>query len=84
MTDRDGKWHIDKTVNIAVVAGFLGTIGSGIWFAGQITQRVAYLEHEREVTAPQADRITRVETKLDIVQSTLVEIKALVNRRNGS
>ena len=73
-------WHVDRSVNIAVVAGFVGSIASGIWFAATTNARIGELERMQQIAAPQADRLTRVETKLDAIHESLAEIRALINK----
>jgi hypothetical protein len=50
---------------------------------GVETNRRAFEVRERklEVAAPQADRLTRVEVKIENIQSGVDEIKALIRQR---
>lgn len=73
------RWHFDRTVNVAVVIGFLGMIGSGAWFAASVTGRVDNLEKAQLAAAPLSERIIRLETKLDSVVDRIAEIKGLIS-----
>lgn len=79
--DADARWHLDKRVPISLlVAMFFQTIGA-FWWAATISERINNLEKRAESVAPQADRLTRVEVKLDVVQENLGEIKRLLQAK---
>lgn len=82
-------WHLDRTINISVMIGFLFTAGSGIWFAAIQTARTDQLERDRSADrvrieniehdrALQSDRIIRLETKVDSIKDSLSEIKGIL------
>ena len=72
------KWYLDKRVPLALILT-IQTAGL-VWWASNLTERVNSLERTREATAPQADRLTRVEVRLESVQSGIDEIKRLIRR----
>ena len=75
---RDGR---DKVVfRQARSARAHRSLRAGYWWASNLTERVNSLERTREATAPQADRLTRVEVRLESVQSGIDEIKPLIRR----
>lgn len=76
----DGEWHLDKRVPIALILTLVLQTGGLVWWASSLSERVNALERTRDATAPQGDRLTRVEVKLENVQSGIEEIKRLVRR----
>lgn len=85
MTDEDRKyereWHLDKKVPIAVIFAIVMQTGAFIWFGARLDHRVEALERESVSRIPQADRLTRVEVKLEGVQEGITEIKRLIQTR---
>ena len=79
--DDDRNWHLDKRVPIALIVALLGNIVATSWWAATASEKLATLERRIEQSAPQADRLTRVETKLENVQDTLTDIRALMLRQ---
>lgn len=87
MTDGPGEysrhWHLDKRVPIALIfAILLQTAGLLIWGA-TLSERVSNLERRADFVAPQGDRLTRVEVKVDNIVDSVNEIKALIRRAPG-
>lgn len=91
-TTPDGNWHLDKRVPIALIATIAIQTAGIVWFASGLYHRVETLERdaiasknviERDAAlrAPQADRLTRVEVKLETVQEGITEIKRLIQAR---
>ena len=73
-------WHVDKRVPLALIFAILGqTAGLLIW-GSNLSTRVNQLESQIASTAPQAERIIRLETKMDSIFGSLAEIKALSQR----
>lgn len=79
------NWHVDRTVNLAVIVALagimftgMGAVGTGVWFASSASTRIDQLEHRADAAAPQAERIIRLEAKLDSIQTSLQEIKGYV------
>lgn len=83
-TDDDGAWHLDKKVPLALIFAILVQTAMGFWWASGLTERVVVLERGAVNSAPQGDRLTRVEVKVDGVQRTLDKIEALVQQRQES
>lgn len=79
-TTSEGNWHLDKKVPIAMIVTIMIQSGAVLWWASSINERVKVLESANTAataTAPvQADRLTRVESKVESVQRDLAEIKA--------
>lgn len=78
--DDDAKWHLDRRVPLAMILAIIMQTGTFIWWASSLTERVNTLERERVATAPQGDRLTRVEVKVEGVQTSLDRIERLIRR----
>lgn len=81
------KWHMDRGIPIAFIISMFGLFISqtaiASWFASKLDARVEVLESSRLTAAPQADRLTRVEVKVENIQLGITEIKDLI-RTSGS
>lgn len=75
------QWQIDRHVPVALIITLLVQGAGIVWWAASISDRVAHIEKHVEKTLPQADRLTRVETKVDGIVDTLGEIKTAVQTR---
>lgn len=75
----DSEWHLDKKVPIALIFSILFQSGAFLWWGASINERVKSLESTSStatINAPvQADRLTRVEGKVETVQRDVTEIK---------
>lgn len=76
----DSNWHLDKKVPIAMIAAILFQTGGMVWWAASASERLNALERKADVVAPQAERLARVETKLETVQDGILEIKSILRR----
>jgi hypothetical protein len=83
LSDRDyeRQWHLDKKVPLALIVTIVAQTIIAAWAASNIWTRVGELEHKVEIAAPQAERIIRLETKVEGITGSLAEIKTLVSRR---
>lgn len=83
MSDRDydRKWHLDKKVPLALIATIVGQTVVAAWGASNLWTRVGELERQVQSAAPQAERIIRLETKVDGISDRLSEIKTLISPR---
>lgn len=77
----DAHWTLDKRVPISLLAAMLVQTVGAFWWAATVSERINNLEKRAESVAPQADRLTRVEVKLDVVQENLSEIKRLLQAK---
>ena len=75
------EWHLDKKVPIALILAICVQTAGIIWFAAGLFYRVEALEKHQSATFPQADRLTRVEVKLESVQDGITEIKKILQSR---
>lgn len=72
------SWHLDKKVPIAIIGTLIAqTMGLGIW-AGATGSRIDALERAMVTSAPQAERVVRIETKVEALKDSLTEIKAIL------
>jgi hypothetical protein len=79
--DDDQQWHLDRKVPLALIFTIIAQTIVAAWAASNIWTRVGELERKVEMAAPQAERIIRLETKVDGITGSLAEIKTLVTRR---
>ena len=77
-------WHVDRRVPLSIIMTllftFAGQTGTIVWFVSKLDGRVEMLEKAQVTMAPQGDRLTRVETKLESVQDGISEIKSILRR----
>jgi hypothetical protein len=74
------RWSVDRRVPVTVIAMLAIQTFAIVWWAGSISQRVSSLEESRIMTAPQSDRLTRVEVRLEGVQAGIEDIKRLIRK----
>lgn len=77
----DTQWHLDKKVPIALILVILAQTAAAGLVAGNFQARVNSLEDAQKLMAPQAERLTRLEVKLETALDNLSEIKRLVQQR---
>jgi hypothetical protein len=77
----DREWHLDKKVPLALIFTIVSQTVVVAWGASNLWTRVAELESQAQVAAPQFKRIIRLESKVDAIQRSLAEIRALIDRR---
>lgn len=86
MNDDDPQrhWHLDKRVPIALIIAIAMQTATLIIWGTSLTERVSQLERTeavRATIAPQsADRLTRVEVKIETALDGIQEIKRLIQR----
>lgn len=77
---QDRQWHLDKRVPLALILTIVLQTGAMLWWAASLSERVNNLERQQSASAPQGDRLTRVEVKLETALEGITEIKRLVRR----
>jgi hypothetical protein len=80
--DQD-HWHLDRRVPIALIIAIAVQTGGFIWWASDLNARVTHVERQIQMSAPQAERIIRVETKLEGIADSLNDLKALIRRERS-
>jgi hypothetical protein len=78
--ETDAAWHLDKKVPIALIFAILLQTGGIVWWGASASERLNTLERRVEMTAPQGDRLTRVEVKVDNALDGIAEIKSILRR----
>lgn len=74
--DDDSKWHLDKRVPISLIAAILIQTGGFFWWAATTSEKVSVLKERLDAIAPNSDRLTRVEVKVDSLLSSVNRIEA--------
>jgi hypothetical protein len=78
--EKETHWALDKRVPIALILTIAIQTGGLIWWASDVNARVAQLERQAAVAAPQPERIIRLETQIEAIREGIAEIKILVRR----
>lgn len=81
MQDDDRKWHLDKRVPIALIFALAVQTFTFGWAAASLMGRVERLEEVTKTYGPQAERLTRVEVRLEHVQDGVKRIEQLLSER---
>jgi|GEM_PF-1386378 len=79
--ENDYSWHLDKRVNVSIILAVIVQTGAAIWWGAKADERLAALERKVELSAPQGDRLTRVEMNIESIKDSLTEIKNSVRTR---
>jgi len=74
-------WSLDKRVPLALILALCVQTAGIAWWASQTTERLANLERRVEQASPQADRLTRVEVKIDNIAGALADIKQSIRNK---
>ncbi len=78
-------WHVERKVPVAVLvtllAGFIVQTMTFVWWASNQSARVDHLEKAQLAAAPQAERVIRLEAKVDGLHQSMVEIKDILRQR---
>jgi len=76
--DADRHWHLDKKIPVAIIVAIAIQTAGGIWWAATINARVNAIEIAQTASAPQGDRLTRLEVQVEVVKEGIGEIKRLI------
>jgi hypothetical protein len=74
-------WTVDRRIPLALILAIVVQTGGIVWWAASASERLNNLEKKVELAGPHADRLTRVEVKLETVQEGITEIKRLIQTR---
>ena len=84
MSQQDNQWHLDKKVPIALIVTLLLQGSVVMWWIGASSQRLDQNERQVTLLAPQvtatAEKIIRVESKLEAIGESITEIKNLIRQ----
>ena len=76
------RWHVNRGIPVVWIVGSLGIgmlqFGGFVWYASQFNTRVDVIEKAQALSAPQGERITRVEEKLISIDKGVTRIEALL------
>lgn len=78
--EKPSHWTVDKKVPLALILTIIIQTGAMLWWAASLSERVNNLERQQSASAPQADRLTRVEVKIEAIVDGVSEIKRLIRR----
>lgn len=73
-------WQIDRKIPLALVITLLIQTGGVVWWASSTNQRLNSVEERMAKTAPNGDRLTRVEVKVESAIDGISEIKAILRK----
>jgi hypothetical protein len=80
----DEHWRILKGIPIAFIVTMtvyaVINLGVGVWYASAMNSRIDAVEKMQAATAPQGERLTRLEEKVVAVQATANRIETLLTQ----
>lgn len=79
---QDRQWHLDKKVPLALIVTIIAQTMAIVWWAATASSRLDQLERQVNTAAPQAERIIRLETKMDGIAEAISDLKGLIRRSN--
>lgn len=83
----DRRWHLSRGIPVAFIVSmliyFIAQAGLFGWWASAMNSRVEAVEKAQVSSAPQGERLTRVEEKLVAVQTGITDIKALLQGKGA-
>ena len=78
---QDREWHLDKKVPLALIVTLMVQSGTFIWWAAKADNRLDVLERSSAISAPQIERIVKLETKMDTIVDSLNDMKVILRIR---
>ena len=79
--DRETHWSVDKKIPLALIFVMLVQTGSFVWWVSATTTRLDVVERQLITISPNADRLTRVEVKIENVERGVTRIESLMQSR---
>lgn len=81
----DEPWHLDKRVNVSLIATFIIQTAIGVWWAASLTERQAQIEfrvagHDRQIEQMQATAnaasvsLGRIEENINELRSDIARL----------
>lgn len=74
----DNNWHLDKKVPVSLIMAIIAQTAGFIWWGATTQEKVAVLKERLDAIAPNSDRLTRVEVKVDTVQQSINRIEGYI------
>jgi hypothetical protein len=82
MMEQDRRhWHIGREIPLAVIFAILVQTVGIVWWASSLSGRVDQLEKNNSASAWQAEKIIRIDEKLNTVQTTMSELKTAIQQQ---
>jgi hypothetical protein len=78
MNSDDGNWHLDKKVPISLILAILMQTAGFVWWGATTAEKVSVLKERLDAIAPNSDRLTRVEVKVDSVQQSINRVEGYI------
>lgn len=76
------RWHLNRGIPVVWIIGSFVIAAAQftgfVWYASQFNTRVDIIEKAQALSAPQGERLTRLEEKVVAVQATANRIEALL------
>lgn len=76
------KWRVDRRIPLSLIITIVGLAfiqtATAAWFFSSIDKRVEVLERAQVLSAPQAERLARLEEKVISVQDGVADIKHML------
>lgn len=76
----EAHWRIGREIPIAILLSIGMQTGVFIWWNATINARVSALEQKADIAAPQGERLTRVEVKVDNLIAAVGELKDILRK----
>lgn len=80
-----GAWHVDKRIPLALIitlaVAFIGQTFAFGWFGAAMNARLETVERAQQVSAPQGDRLTRVEVRIENIAEGIQRIERTLQER---
>ena len=77
-TERDTRWMIDKHVPVSLIFAIAVQTAGVFWWAAGVNNRVEALEIAARALPSQNERLIKLEERLDVIRSAIVDIKDLL------
>ena len=79
MTDESERhWHLDKRVNLSIIIAIVAQTAALLIWGTRLDSRVENLEKRFVAVEPQAERIIRLEAKVDAIDKSIGEVKTIL------
>lgn len=72
----DNNWHLDKKVPITLLLAILLQTAGVVAWGATMAEKVVVLKDRLDAIAPNSDRLTRIEVKVDSLFSSVNRIEA--------
>lgn len=79
--DDGSHWRVDRHIPISLILTILVQTGAFVWWGASTDQKVSVLKERLDAIAPNSDRLTRVEVKVDGVQQSINRIEGYIRTK---